>query len=153
MSLLTIVFSAVAVSASLILTMKHLLPSGWVFGNAEAFTAVAEVIIIGQVLLFSGTISSLLINSLAGLFIGSLLLLGRFFYGGKKISWSWTNRKNGKFGFSVTHIPPSITSETFPEFIANTIKSIATTVWNMTLGIFNVFFTPKPEPEPELDHA
>ena len=154
MSLLTIVFSAVAVSASLILTINHLIPgNGYVFGNAEFFTAIAEVGIIVQVFLFSGTISSLLINSIAGLFIGTMLMAGRFFYGGKKVGWSWANRKNGKFGFSVTEIPPAITSETLPEFIANTFKSTAIVVWNMTLGIFNAFFTPKPELEPEMDHA
>ena len=139
MAIGSILLGGAFLAASLVLTINHLIPfKGYVFGNAEVFTGVAEVLIIWQTIISAGSITALMMNSAAGLFIGIMLAFGRYLYGGKKLSWNWKDRSNGKAGFSTEIIDAKANLETLPEIIVSSFSFVFGGVITVLSGIWSI---------------
>lgn len=121
--LLTVLFGGMAVSLGLIQTLYHIGggKSGYVFGNAKIFGVILEALVLWNTIMFAGTVTSLLINTVSGLFVYGILELGASIYGGKGIRWSWAQKGNGRLGFYTVEIAPTLTIEVFGQKIISAV--------------------------------
>lgn len=136
MSLLMILFGAMALAVSSIQTIAHLAGSNadYVFGNAHFFGILLEGMVLWTTIMSSGTISGLLINSVAGLMIYAILEFGKKWKGGKQVHWRWSLIRNGNYGFYTTDIAPTITLASFVKSIVNSIKNSIGTIISSIKG-------------------
>ena len=130
MSFLMIIFGAAAVAVGSVQTISHLAggKATYLFGNAHFFGVLLEGVVLWTTIMSAGTISGLLINTLAGLMIYGILELGAKIKGGKRICWKWELRSNGRLGFYTVDIKPTMNLKTFisgvKSFFMNTFDTI-----------------------------
>ena len=137
--LLTVIFGGMAVALGLVQTIYHIGggKSGYVFGNAKVFGVVLEALVLWNTIMFAGTVTSLLINTISGLMVYGILELGASIYGGKGLRWSWAEKGNGRLGFYTVEVLPTLTVETFGNKIASTIKGLKNFVVNLYHSVFS----------------
>jgi uncharacterized membrane protein len=147
MGLFGMVLAATAMAAGFIASLAHLTPSNgaYVFGNAKITGVVLEVIILLNTLLFAGTVSSMLINSFAGLIVYSMLELGLAIKGGKKLRWDKSKWKTRTLGFYTEDIAPSLTSETLAEIVFGSLVKLKNGVIKFGSKLFSLIFRSKTE--------
>lgn len=124
--LLTVIFGGCAVALGLVQTIYHIGggKSGYVFGNAAIFGIVLEALVLWNTIMFAGTVTSLLINTVSGLMVYGILELGASIYGGKGLRWSWSEKGNGRLGFYTVDILPTLTMEVFGNKVASAIGGL-----------------------------
>jgi hypothetical protein len=152
MSFFMIVLAGAAVAAGLIQTISHLSPGGakYLWGNHKAFGIGLELMVLWTTIISAGTVSALLVNTLAGLFAWGLLALGAVIFGGTKICWSWdkVNLKQMELGFYTVDIIPTLTLSAFADLLVNGIKSFFSGMAILSAMVFErLFSAPKVEPE------
>lgn len=124
--LLTVIFGGCAVALGLVQTIYHLGggKSGYVFGNAAIFGIVLEALVLWNTIMFAGTVTSLLINTVSGLMVYGILELGASIYGGKALRWSWSEKGNGRLGFYTVEVLPTLTMEVFVNKVSSAISGL-----------------------------
>lgn len=134
----TILFGGMAVSLGLIQTVYHIGggKSGYVFGNAKIFGIVLEALVLWNTIMFAGTVTSLLINTVSGLFVYGILELGASIYGGKGLRWSWAEKGNGRLGFYTVEVLPTLTMEVFGNKIISAVKGLKDFVTSLYYSVF-----------------
>lgn len=139
--LLTVLFGGLAVSLGLVQTIYHIGggKSGYVFGNAAIFGIVLEALVLWNTVMFAGTVTSLLINTISGLMVYGILELGASIYGGKGLRWSWTEKGNGRLGFYTVEVLPTLTMEVFTDKVI----SVATGVKDFVVNLYHSLFSKK----------
>lgn len=135
--LLTVLFGGAAVAAGLVQTIAHLGGKNYVFGNAKIFGVVLEVLVFWNTIMFAGTVTSLLINTISGLMVYGILELGAAIYGGRGLRWSWSEKGNGRLGFYTVEVLPTLTMEVFGNKITSTIKGLKNFVVNLYHSVFS----------------
>jgi hypothetical protein len=123
--LFTVLFGGLAVSLGLVQTIYHIGggKSGYVFGNAAIFGIVLEALVLWNTVMFAGTVTSLLINTISGLMVYGILELGASIYGGKGLRWSWSEKGNGRLGFYTVEVLPTLTMALFAKWIKQKLGS------------------------------
>ena len=136
---LTVLFGGIAVAAGLVQSVYHILggKSGYVFGNAMIFGIILEALVLWNTIMFAGTVTSLLINTISGLMVYGILELGASIYGGKGLRWSWSEKGNGRLGFHTVEVLPTLTMEAFGNKITSTIKGLKDFVVNLYHSVFS----------------
>lgn len=84
----------------------------------------------------AGTVSGLLINTLAGLIAWGLLELGAAVFGGTRIIWKYSDVSfaNRSFGFSFIEVEPTLTAAIFAKWLKRTFSSFKTGVYEFLSG-------------------
>ena len=134
--LLTVIFGGAACAAGLVQTLAHLGGKNYIFGNAKVFGVVLEALVLWNTIMFAGTVTSLLINTISGLMVYGILELGASIYGGKGLRWSWSEKGNGRLGFYTVEVLPTLTMEAFGNKITSTIKGLKNFVVNLYHSVF-----------------
>ena len=135
--LLTVLFGGMTVSLGLVQTIAHLGGKNYVFGNAKVFGVILEGLVLWNTIMFAGTATSLLINTISGLMVYGILELGASIYGGKGLRWSWSEKGNGRLGFYTVEVLPTLTMESFVNKVASTIKGLKNFVVNLYHSVFS----------------
>ena len=135
--LLTVLFGGMTVSLGLVQTIAHLGGKNYVFGNAKVFGVILEGLVLWNTIMFAGTATSLLINTISGLMVYGILELGASIYGGKGLRWSWSEKGNGRLGFYTVEVLPTLTMESFVNKITSTIKGLKNFVVNLYHSVFS----------------
>ena len=135
--LLTVLFGGMTVSLGLVQTIAHLGGKNYVFGNAKVFGVILEGLVLWNTIMFAGTVTSLLINTISGLMVYGILELGASIYGGKGLRWSWSEKGNGRLGFYTVEVLPTLTMESFVNKVASTIKGLKNFVVNLYHSVFS----------------
>ena len=118
-------------------TIAHLGGKNYVFGNAKVFGVILEGLVLWNTIMFAGTVTSLLINTISGLMVYGILELGASIYGGKGLRWSWSEKGNGRLGFYTVEVLPTLTMESFVNKVASTIKGLKNFVVNLYHSVFS----------------
>lgn len=155
MGLFGMVLAATAMAAGFIASLAHLTPSNgaYVFGNAKITGVALEVIILLNTLLFAGTVSSMLINSFAGLMVYSMLELGLAIKGGKKLRWDSSKWRTKRLGFYTEEIAPTLTSETLAEVVFGGLVSFKNGAIKFGSTLFSLIFGKNKTEEQINDNA
>ena len=135
--LLTVLFGGMTVSLGLVQTIAHLGGKNYVFGNAKVFGVILEGLVLWNTIMFAGTVTSLLVNTISGLMVYGILELGASIYGGKGLRWSWSEKGNGRLGFYTVEVLPTLTMESFVNKVASTIKGLKNFVVNLYHSVFS----------------
>lgn len=135
--LLTVIFGGVAVALGLVQTIAHLGGKDYVFGNAKIFGVILEGLVLWNTIMFAGTATSLLINTVSGLMVYGILELGASIYGGKGLRWSWSEKGNGRLGFYTVEVLPTLTMEVFGDKVISAVKGLKDFVVNLYHSVFS----------------
>jgi hypothetical protein len=126
-----------ALAVGALQVLSHIGGGKVLFGNAKIFGIAIEGYTVWTTFMTAGTVSGLLINTLAGLMAWGLLELGASIYGGKGLRWSWSEKGNGRLGFYTVEVLPTLTMETFGNKITSTIKGLKDFVVNLYHSVFS----------------
>ena len=126
--MLLTLFASTAVAIASLQLLSHFGSGKILFGNARLFGIAIEGYTFWTTMLTAGTVSGLLINTLAGLIAWGLLEVGAAMFGGTRVIWSWNDVDlgNWKFGFSTKQIAPTLTLEVFASMIVSTFNTVKT---------------------------
>lgn len=133
MSFFMLTMCSVATAAAAIQAFSHFGGSKFIFGNSKAIGVAIEFYFIATTLLTAGTVQGFVINLFGGLIAAGLLELGAFLFGGTKIIWSYSNVRNGRFGFSTKEVSGFLTGLDFADSVVKIVKAISTN----TTALFN----------------
>jgi hypothetical protein len=132
-------FASTAVAVGGLQLLSHLGSTKYLWGNAKAFGIAIEGYTFFTTLLTAGTVSGLIINTMAGLIAWGFLELGSAIYGGTKVIWKYTDMDlmKFKFGFSTIEIKPTLTAESFAKWMKGMFSSIKSGILNMVSAFKN----------------
>lgn len=123
-------FGSMALAVGALQVLSHIGGGKILFGNAKVFGIAIEGYTVWTTFMAAGTVSGLLMNTLAGLVAWGLLELGAAMFGGTRIIWNWKNVSfaNRSFGFSTREVLPTLNTILFAKWVKRTFSSISSSI-------------------------
>lgn len=128
--MLIMLFGSMALAVGALQVFSHIGGGKILFGNAKVFGIAIEGYTLFTTFMTAGTVSGMLINTLAGLIAWGLLELGAAIFGGTKIIWKYSDVSfaNRSFGFSCIEVEPTLTAAIFAKWIKQKLGSFKAVV-------------------------
>ena len=101
--LMFVVIGSLAVGISFVQTIADMPFSKYLLGNIGVTAFLLELLILANLLLFAGTVASMVINALAGIIAIMILKSVSSWVDTKVVTWKYADISNGRLGFTVTY--------------------------------------------------